>query len=37
MPTSKLMRVRVEVFMKIMATARPASTGVRLAAPSARP
>ena len=26
MPTSKLMRVRVEVFMKIMATARPAST-----------
>ena len=26
MPTSKLMRVRVEVFMKIIATARPAST-----------
>ena len=27
MPISKLMRVRVEVFMKIMATARPAPAG----------
>ena len=29
MPTSKLMRVRVLVFMKIIATARPSRNGVR--------